>query len=35
MRKFKKFTSIFLAVFLAFSMTAVSFGSVSAAIDEN
>ena len=35
MRKFKKFTSIFLAVLLAFSMTAVSFESVSAAIDEN
>lgn len=35
MRKFKKLTSIFLAMLLAFSMTAVSFESVSAAIDEN
>ena len=35
MRKFKKLTSIFLAVLLAFSMTAVAFENVSAAIDEN
>lgn len=35
MRKIKKMTSIFLAVLLAFSMTAVSFENVSAAIDEN
>ena len=35
MRRFRKLTSIFLAALLAFSMTAVSFESVSAAIDEN
>ena len=35
MREIKKLTSIFLAMLLAFSMTAVSFESVSAAIDEN
>ena len=35
MRKFKKLTSIFLAVLLAFSMTAVAVENVSAAIDEN
>ena len=35
MRKFKKLTSIFLAALLAFSMTAVSFESVSAVVDEN
>ncbi|MGN1433316.1 MAG: leucine-rich repeat protein [Ruminococcus sp.] len=35
MRRFKKFTSIFLSVLLAFSVTAVSFESVSAVVDEN
>lgn len=35
MRKIKKLTSIFLAALLAFSMTAVSFESVSAIVDEN
>lgn len=35
MRKIKKITSIFLSALLAFSMMAVSFESVSAAIDEN
>ncbi len=35
MRKFKKLTSIFLAALLAFSVTAVSFESVSAVVDEN
>lgn len=35
MRKFEKITSIFLSALLAFSMTAVSFESVSAVVDEN
>lgn len=35
MREIKKLTSIFLSALLAFSMTAVSFGSVSAVVDEN
>ena len=35
MRKFKRLTSIFLSALIAFSMTAVSFESVSAVVDEN